>query len=257
MSGAEISGRLCSSSSIRSRKTCYQGDLREIQYGLHRHQDDEARRGYTPPPGVYQQDWNGSGSGAAPQGRSGNPELMSCASSVYRDGSDLELDFDDDFTEVPASRKRRREVIPEDPLPASTANRFSPLDVGFAVVEEFEYGKSNKKQKPVITDEDITAQAFVLGGFYTVSILMIFASYELAVNPDVQEKLSKEVGETLKRYNGQLTYEGLTSMKYLDMVISAPTVDRVLSRSFTVEPELPGEAPVTLEAGSNNVFSKS
>ncbi|KAF2887737.1 hypothetical protein ILUMI_18436, partial [Ignelater luminosus] len=84
----------------------------------------------------------------------------------------------------------------------------------------FEYGKSNKKQKPVITDEDITAQAFFLGGFYTVSILMIFPSYELAVNPDVQEKLSKEVGETLKRYNGQLTYEGLTSMKYLDMVIS-------------------------------------
>ncbi|KAF2898901.1 hypothetical protein ILUMI_07270 [Ignelater luminosus] len=97
------------------------------QHGLHRHQDDEARRGYAPPPGVYQQGWNGSGTGAAPQGRSGNPELMSCASSVYKDGSDLELDFEDDFTEVPASRKRSREVTPEEPLPASTANRFSPL----------------------------------------------------------------------------------------------------------------------------------
>ncbi|KAF2888902.1 hypothetical protein ILUMI_17271, partial [Ignelater luminosus] len=97
------------------------------QHGLHRHQDDEARRGYAPPPGVYQQGWNGSGTGAATQGRPGNSELMSCASSVYRDGTDLELDFEDDFTEVPASRKRRREVTPEEPLPASTANRFSPL----------------------------------------------------------------------------------------------------------------------------------
>lgn len=95
-------------------------------------------------------------------------------------------------------------------------------DSGFAVVEESEYGKSKKKQKPVITDEDITAQAlvFFLGGFDTVSVLMTFASYELAISPEVQEKLRNEVDEMLKKHNGELTYDGLMGMKYLDMVVS-------------------------------------
>lgn len=48
---------------------------------------------------------------------------------------------------------------------------------------------------------------------------MSFAAYELAVNPDVQVKLQKEI-ESLIKENGKLDYDVIKKMKYLDMVVS-------------------------------------
>ncbi|KAF2886705.1 hypothetical protein ILUMI_19468, partial [Ignelater luminosus] len=96
------------------------------------------------------------------------------------------------------------------------------IDTGFAVIEESNVGKEEKRQTKQLSDDDVTAQAliFFFAGFDTVSTLMCFAVYELAVNPDVQQKLREEVDETLKNCNGSLTYEALLKMKYMDMVIS-------------------------------------
>lgn len=88
---------------------------------------------------------------------------------------------------------------------------------------------------------------------------MCFTAYELAVNPDMQQKLRKEVVKTLEENKGQLTYESLLGMKYLDMFISEslrkwpPGIigDRVSVKPYTIEPELPGERKVTLDAGTN------
>lgn len=73
-----------------------------------------------------------------------------------------------------------------------------------------------------LTNEDITAQAllFFIAGFDTTSSLMCFTIYELTVNQDVQERLRKEIHSTWKECCGNLTYEDLLQMKYLDMVIS-------------------------------------
>lgn len=73
-----------------------------------------------------------------------------------------------------------------------------------------------------ITDLDITAQAmiFFFAGFDGVAGLMCFLSYELAINPDVQDKLRKEVISTFDECEGKLTYESLLNMKYMDMVVS-------------------------------------
>lgn len=60
---------------------------------------------------------------------------------------------------------------------------------------------------------------FFLAGFETVSSTLSFLLYELCIQPDIQERLRKEILDSIKENNG-LTYEGLFGMKYLDMCVS-------------------------------------
>lgn len=59
---------------------------------------------------------------------------------------------------------------------------------------------------------------------------MSFALYELALNPDIQERLAEEIRTAMESNGGVLTYELLLGMKYLDMVISGK-VNFIMSRS--------------------------
>lgn len=79
-----------------------------------------------------------------------------------------------------------------------------------------------KKDGEMLSDEDICAQAliFFFAGFGSVANNLSFMGYELAVNPDVQDRLNKEIEETLKKYNGNVTYEAIMGMKYMDMVVN-------------------------------------
>lgn len=76
-------------------------------------------------------------------------------------------------------------------------------------------------RKIEITDDVIIAQAlvFLLGGFDTVEVLLNCALYELALNPDVQDRLYKEVTEASAKEGG-LTYEAINSCEYLNMIVS-------------------------------------
>ncbi|RZC35461.1 p450 domain containing protein, partial [Asbolus verrucosus] len=133
----------------------------------------------------------------------------------------------------------------------------SVQDTGFATVEESEIGRNPKSAKVEITDQDITSQAliFFFAGFDSVSSLMCFMSYELGVNPDVQERLIKEVDETMEACNGKLTYEALLGMKYMDMVVSESlrkwpngvATDRLCIKPYTIEAKNPDEKPLLLE----------
>lgn len=49
---------------------------------------------------------------------------------------------------------------------------------------------------------------------------MSFALYELALNPDVQDKLAEEIRKYTSENGDKLTYDLLQEMKYLDMVVS-------------------------------------
>lgn len=71
-----------------------------------------------------------------------------------------------------------------------------------------------------MTIELITAQAFVFfaAGFETSSTTVSNALYELAQNHTIQNELRKEIKEELQKNNGNLTYEGIKNMKYLDKV---------------------------------------
>lgn len=77
-----------------------------------------------------------------------------------------------------------------------------------------------------MTNLDIAAQAmiFFTAGFESVTTSMGFMAYELALHPDVQGKLRAEIEETFKACDGNVTYEALMRMKYLDMVISGTII---------------------------------
>lgn len=98
------------------------------------------------------------------------------------------------------------------------------------------------------SDDEIVAQCFVFmaGGFETSATLLSFMSYELARNPDVQEKLYAEVSELNERLHGkQVPYDELNKMKYMDMVISeslrkwspATFTDRVCVKDYAYKDE--------------------
>ncbi|KAF5293746.1 hypothetical protein FQA39_LY03231 [Lamprigera yunnana] len=132
-------------------------------------------------------------------------------------------------------------------------------ETGFATVEEFEIGKVHRQRKIEVTDEIITAQVllFFFAGFHTISTLLSFVCYELAINAEIQDRLWDEINDTLSKTNGELTYENLMSMKYLDMVISEtlrkwpPSVftERISVKPFILQPEKPNESSVFLDKG--------
>ncbi|KAK2587620.1 hypothetical protein KPH14_003745 [Odynerus spinipes] len=72
-----------------------------------------------------------------------------------------------------------------------------------------------------ITDSLLTAQAFVFfaAGFETSSSTISNAMYELALNQTVQDKLRQEIKEVLESTGGEITYDCLKEMKWLDAVI--------------------------------------
>ncbi|XP_044260317.1 probable cytochrome P450 6a23 [Tribolium madens] len=78
-----------------------------------------------------------------------------------------------------------------------------------------------RKEGAEISLDEVIAQCFIffLAGFETSSTTMTFALYELAKNHQIQDKLRDEIVQVLRKYNDEITYEGITEMKYLDQVI--------------------------------------
>nr|AAR97606.1 cytochrome P450 9E1 [Diploptera punctata] len=121
--------------------------------------------------------------------------------------------------------------------------------------EEDDDANGTPSIKPKLEDDDIISQAFIFffAGFETVSTLMCFASHLLAVHPDIQTRLQKEIDQTLQENDGKVTYESVHSMKYLDMVLSetlrlyppAVFMDRKCVKTYT----LPTEPSYTLQPG--------
>ncbi|CAH1382463.1 hypothetical protein MTP99_006423 [Tenebrio molitor] len=69
--------------------------------------------------------------------------------------------------------------------------------------------------------DEVASQAIVFfaAGFETSSTLMTFALYELAKHEDIQKKLRQEIDSVLDKHNGQMTYDSIQDMKYLNQVI--------------------------------------
>lgn len=97
-----------------------------------------------------------------------------------------------------------------------------------------------------ITDTVIAAQCmiFFLAGYDTTSSLMSFMSHELAVHPEIQDRLIAEVDAVRQSLNGKpITYEDLLNMPYMEMIISealrkwtpVATYDRICNEATTLD----------------------
>ncbi|TMW51341.1 hypothetical protein DOY81_003582 [Sarcophaga bullata] len=71
-----------------------------------------------------------------------------------------------------------------------------------------------------LTMEEMCAQVFVffLGGFETSSSTMSFALYELALHPEIQDRVREEVNEMFGQ-DQEISYESLKDITYLDQVL--------------------------------------
>jgi cytochrome P450 family 6 len=78
-----------------------------------------------------------------------------------------------------------------------------------------------------IEAEDFVGQAyqFLIAGFETTGSTMYFALYELALHPEIQNRLRAEIMQNLNKHNGQLTYDSVQKMAYLDMVVSGEGIE--------------------------------
>ena len=69
-------------------------------------------------------------------------------------------------------------------------------------------------------DDDLAAQAFIffLAGFETTATLLCFACHQICVHPEVQSTLQQEIDAAMKKSGGNISYETIHSMKYLDIL---------------------------------------
>ncbi|KAJ7405435.1 Cytochrome P450 3A12 [Willisornis vidua] len=81
--------------------------------------------------------------------------------------------------------------------------------------------ESQNSQNGSLSDEEILAQAliFVFAGYETTSSTLSYIAYNLAIHPDVQQRLQDEVDANLPN-KATPTYSAITQMEYLDMVVN-------------------------------------
>jgi cytochrome P450 len=92
---------------------------------------------------------------------------------------------------------------------------------------------------PVLAEmdgDDFVGQAFLflVAGFETSGSTMILALYEIALHPDIQSRLRAEIMQVLNKHKGQLTYDGIQKMAYLDMVVTGRGIEKgcIIIRTF-------------------------
>lgn len=107
--------------------------------------------------------------------------------------------------------------------------------------------QTKRKSEPhqqLINDKFITEQAltFLSSGFETTSSLCGFVLHELAYNWKVQEKVYREIVSVLDRHNGELSYDAVSEMAYLETVVlkgmrmypPLPVLTRVCNKTYKV-----------------------
>ncbi|KPJ01420.1 Cytochrome P450 6B1 [Papilio xuthus] len=111
-----------------------------------------------------------------------------------------------------------------------------------------------------LTDGVISAQIFIfyMAGYETSATTMTYLFYELAKNPDIQDKLIAEIDEVLSRHNGNITFECLSEMTYLSKVFDEtlrkyPVAD-FTQRNAKTDYVFPG-TDITIKKGQTIIVS--
>ncbi|KAI7815574.1 cytochrome p450, partial [Rhyzopertha dominica] len=116
------------------------------------------------------------------------------------------------------------------------------------------------KEKEGFSVENIAAQAFLffIAAFDTSSNTLAYAMLELAQNEVIQNKLRKEIVTVLKKHEGNVTYEAIQEMGYLDCAV-AETLRKYspaaqINRKCTLDYKIPG-TNLMLKKGTKVIVS--
>lgn len=113
---------------------------------------------------------------------------------------------------------------------------------------------------PDKNDDGLTGRSTTLyfEGSETSSIAFSYTLFELAKNPDVQERLYADICETLAKNNDELTFDALSGMKYLENVfletlrVHSPVLylAKQCTRDYAL-PKIGNNSPVTIKPGTS------
>ncbi|KAK3578025.1 hypothetical protein CHS0354_006698 [Potamilus streckersoni] len=84
----------------------------------------------------------------------------------------------------------------------------------------FDEQKEGKESTKRLTTEEINSQAFLffIAGYETTASLLRYAAYELALHPEIDQKLVQEIREQVGE--SELTHDKLSELKYMDQFVN-------------------------------------
>lgn len=65
-------------------------------------------------------------------------------------------------------------------------------------------------------------------GFETPATALGYCLYELALNPEIQEKVRKEIKDVREKNNGSLNFEALNDLVYMEMVLTGMWIIKLI-----------------------------
>lgn len=85
--------------------------------------------------------------------------------------------------------------------------------------------ETSSEQLKSISIEQCAGQVFLfyVAGFDTSATILSYTLYELAKNPEIQRRVQKDIDETLAKHDGNITYESIMDMKYVDLCVMGKT----------------------------------
>lgn len=110
-----------------------------------------------------------------------------------------------------------------------------------------------------MTYEEIAAQVFIfyIAGSETSSATAYYTLYELAQNIELMEKAQEDIKSTMEKHNGELSYEAIMEMKFIDLCVKE-TLRKypfpILTRECTKDYLVPG-SKFTIQKGTSIVIS--
>ncbi|XP_014233681.1 cytochrome P450 9e2-like [Trichogramma pretiosum] len=128
-----------------------------------------------------------------------------------------------------------------------------PDIISLMKVAQIKKGKNLKFQEV----PEIVTYSLSRGSFDATSTQMCIIVHELAINPDIQKRLQEEIDDVLKRNKGEITFEALERMLYLDAIFKEsirlhpqfPFNGRSCNKAFELPPALEGSEPFVVQPG--------
>ncbi|CAG2181356.1 unnamed protein product, partial [Oppiella nova] len=130
---------------------------------------------------------------------------------------------------------------------ASDANESHHVNEGKDEITADAEAFSNVLEKK-LTEDEILAQCFLffVAGYETTATTLSFCSYELALNPELQDRLYEETKGVFNE-KGEIDYEVLSRLPFLDALVSETL------RSYPPLPRLEREAMEDIKLGDTGV----